>query len=676
MRKVLALAIVCLMISAIIPINSATGEANIKITEVYYHTKPGCEYIKLENWGASVTLKNYSISDGEGKLILPDLELKERDGLTIAEDRGQYEGMWRTEPDIVWDEGSVKQIGDFDLSYGNDSVTLRKDDQVVDAFYYGEGIGAGPGWKGKRVDNVWEGSYAKRKKTDRNCSRDWNWTREWKVGQSSFDSKEFTYHGQASVYVSPDSSYGTMMHFLGSVEDELTICVYEIKNGYIAKKLANLSEKGVEVRMLVEGSPVSGMVDQEKVCLDMIRDAGADVRTIGKDTYSPYDFVHCKYMIADGSSLLISSENFGYTGYSPKPSNGNRGWGVILKDEKISEYYQDVFDHDWRFGETLPDTTISEDPPIIEQGGYKYRFEQKTIEGELKVTPVLSPDSSMSNDTVLDMISSASEYIKVEQFYAYDWPYNRTNPYIKELISAARRGVEVQIILDSTWYNIRGKDNNDEMVNRLNNLSSQLSIPIEAKLIEEGHGLTKVHNKGMIVDGEKALVSSINWNSNSVLQNREAGVIIENKKVARYFEKVFDSDWRDDTITPIADAGRDEEVVVGEVHNFDASNSWDDENITKYLWDLDGDGRYESEGEKISKIYQNEGIVNIKLYTEDKEGNRDVDTATITVKEKSGFEFVEQEHDGSGYHLAIYILSAVIVVAVSIFLYKTRSSKD
>ncbi|MGM0510264.1 MAG: phospholipase D-like domain-containing protein, partial [Thermoplasmatota archaeon] len=328
------------------------------------------------------------------------------------------------------------------------------------------------------------------------------------------------------------------------------------------------------------------------------------------------------------------------------------------------------------FGETIPDTTISVEPEYTELGSYQYRFEQRSIEGEFKVTPVLSPDSSMSNDTVLDMISSASEYIKVEQFYAYDWPYNRTNPYIEELIRAARRGVEVQIILDSTWYNIRGKDNNDEMVNRLNRLSSEGSIPIEAKLIEEGHGLKKVHNKGMIVDGEKALVSSINWNANSILQNREVGVIIENKKAARYFEKVFDSDWREDTITPIADAGRDEEVVVGEVHNFDASNSWDDENITTYLWDLDGDGRYESEGKKVSMIYKREGTRQIKLYTEDKEGNSDVDTATITVKEKSGFEFVEQEHDGSGDHLAIYILSTVIVVAVSIFLYKTRSTKD
>ena len=55
--------------------------------------------------------------------------------------------------------------------------------------------------------------------------------------------------------------------------------------------------------------------------------------------------------------------------------------------------------------------------------------------------------------------------------------------------------------------------------------------------------LEKIHNKGVIVDGERVLVSSINWNSNSPNFNREAGVIIDHPGVARYFLEVFDDDW-------------------------------------------------------------------------------------------------------------------------------------
>ena len=57
----------------------------------------------------------------------------------------------------------------------------------------------------------------------------------------------------------------------------------------------------------------------------------------------------------------------------------------------------------------------------------------------------------------------------------------------------------------------------------------------------------KVHNKGMIVDNRTVLISSINWNENSLTRNREAGVIIQNEDVASYYASVFFHDW---TLTP------------------------------------------------------------------------------------------------------------------------------
>lgn len=56
-------------------------------------------------------------------------------------------------------------------------------------------------------------------------------------------------------------------------------------------------------------------------------------------------------------------------------------------------------------------------------------------------------------------------------------------------------------------------------------------------------GLAKLHNKGVIVDGELTLVSSINWGQGAVFRNREAGVIIHSPEVADYFTRVFLWDW-------------------------------------------------------------------------------------------------------------------------------------
>ncbi|MCD6222675.1 MAG: hypothetical protein J7K12_03215, partial [Thermoplasmata archaeon] len=65
---------------------------------------------------------------------------------------------------------------------------------------------------------------------------------------------------------------------------------------------------------------------------------------------------------------------------------------------------------------------------------------------------------------------------------------------------------------------------------------------LEENGIEVKFSKLNVHNKGMIVDN-KVLISSINWGENSVRNNREIGIIIENENVSNYFKKIFYYDW-------------------------------------------------------------------------------------------------------------------------------------
>jgi phosphatidylserine/phosphatidylglycerophosphate/cardiolipin synthase-like enzyme len=52
-----------------------------------------------------------------------------------------------------------------------------------------------------------------------------------------------------------------------------------------------------------------------------------------------------------------------------------------------------------------------------------------------------------------------------------------------------------------------------------------------------------VHNKGFVFDHKKVVVSSMNWSGEGVLENRDAGVLIENATAAQYFEAIFLDDW-------------------------------------------------------------------------------------------------------------------------------------
>ena len=53
----------------------------------------------------------------------------------------------------------------------------------------------------------------------------------------------------------------------------------------------------------------------------------------------------------------------------------------------------------------------------------------------------------------------------------------------------------------------------------------------------------RVHNKGFVFDHKKVVVSSMNWSGQGVLENRDAGVLIDNATAAQYFEKIFLDDW-------------------------------------------------------------------------------------------------------------------------------------
>ena len=89
------------------------------------------------------------------------------------------------------------------------------------------------------------------------------------------------------------------------------------------------------------------------------------------------------------------------------------------------------------------------------------------------------------------------------------------------------------------------------MVDLINRIGATEQIPLEARCADLAtNELDKIHNKGVIVDDRKVLVSSINWNSNSPNFNREAGVIIDHPGVARYFREVFDDDWAPAIKTP------------------------------------------------------------------------------------------------------------------------------
>lgn len=98
-------------------------------------------------------------------------------------------------------------------------------------------------------------------------------------------------------------------------------------------------------------------------------------------------------------------------------------------------------------------------------------------------------------------------------------------------------------MLDGMYYNTDGDADNDEIVANINKMSKKDNISAAAQLKLPDEYITKLHNKGMIVDMKYVLISSINWNYNSPNNNREAGIIIKNEESSEYFSEIFQYDW-------------------------------------------------------------------------------------------------------------------------------------
>jgi hypothetical protein len=52
-----------------------------------------------------------------------------------------------------------------------------------------------------------------------------------------------------------------------------------------------------------------------------------------------------------------------------------------------------------------------------------------------------------------------------------------------------------------------------------------------------------LQNKGIISDRQRVAVLSTNWSRNSIVDTREAGVLIESPIVAEHYAQIFDFDW-------------------------------------------------------------------------------------------------------------------------------------
>ena len=146
------------------------------------------------------------------------------------------------------------------------------------------------------------------------------------------------------------------------------------------------------------------------------------------------------------------------------------------------------------------------------------------------VRPVVNRDYLPA---VLDLINGATNSIEFLQLEMHD---DRAVQAIEAALAAAvKRGVRVRGMLDD------GVDFNAAAVERLLALGAEAKLDTPVKM---------THSKLVIVDGKIVLLGSTNWTGNSMGNNNETNVRLDDPVLAAYFARYVAAVWADSAAEP------------------------------------------------------------------------------------------------------------------------------
>jgi hypothetical protein len=375
-----------------------------------------------------------------------------------------------------------------------------------------------------------------------------------------------------TCHASPDAGWPTLSAFLRRVGQSLSVGMYDFTSAHILSAVES-ALAGHTMSLVLDHPTLNPTADQsdEEAQQALSGDLGnrlsfawAPVRSSPevREWVFPTAY-HIKVAVRDGQELWLSSGNWNNSNQpedapasDPDPARAaetfkksDRDWHVVVAHAGLARLFETYVVNDrqaavptqGKFGvspelEALAEQTVEladVNPAAAPRAPAKF-FAPLTVTEPMTIQPLLTPDAGPDGaglyaTKMRELISGAQQslYMQLQYIHPSNQDGDASFTALLDAVSArAAAGVDVRIIL-SQWQN-------SQWMERLQ------MAGLDTGLVRIQNG---VHNKGFVVDHQRAVVSSQNWSGDGVLRNRDAGVIIDNATVARYFEQIFLHDW-------------------------------------------------------------------------------------------------------------------------------------
>ena len=447
---------------------------------------------------------------------------------------------------------NADEVMEFPVWMPNSGATMQlvsPDGMVADTFVYGNGPTSEVGWNGPSigvpVTTVDRILYLRGDgcgdMPDTDSANDWEM--RWSVaGASHFCGvNTFTDDTTVTPLIGPDSGFSDVINLLADAEESIHLHVYQLHHPNLVMALIEAANRDVDITVVIHEPETwwgDYNVEQSLAMAWELENVGANVLQFSSSSSSPYQYIHSKVAVVDSEHVWIGSGNWKNSSM-PVDGIGNRDWGVIVDSIDLATIVLERMAFDENPSELHVEDSTYQQPTesYITPFAYPAGEVAQAIAGPISGELLTCPDDCMIG--LSDLINSAdSEILLSLQYFEMDWYWGwQENPLLDSLEDAAARGVSIRLAINQHYV-----DENDEIrevVNELNDWPGD----VEAILMSENETVTKLHNKGVIVDGESVLISSINWGANSILRNREMGLIIHSQQITAPFEASFWEDW-------------------------------------------------------------------------------------------------------------------------------------
>jgi hypothetical protein len=359
-------------------------------------------------------------------------------------------------------------------------------------------------------------------------------------------------------HAGPDTGWTLLRDFIAGTKKHLVASIYDFNADYIAEAIISAGKKkGIRIKLTLDDD----VRDNEKPIQKRLKKAmgvayESQVVTCRAGGRFPTAY-HEKVIVRDDSTVWLSSGNWS-TRSQPMIdpigdpatakgmySAGNREWHVIVADKTLSGVFKAYIEHDYEQAKkdasaglalaakpAMPDVFVPIEALAAELlvAAAPMPVAPKplpSVARPVQVRPLLSPDNYAKR--ISELIHSAKKSLYLQYSYITwtaadaDRDFTKILDYLGDLSS--RKDFDFKVIVGGEAGKVRVLAENgwnEAAVRRQSN----------------------IHNKGVIADGKRVLISSQNWSGDGFLRNRDAGLIIDDPEVAAYYQKIFLDDWK------------------------------------------------------------------------------------------------------------------------------------